>query len=390
MNEDDLQVLLQQYAGSGGIDGLIGGMSPPRSGLERALMNPLVQFGLGTLAANRGNYGALGPALGAGALAMQNAAHVQSQDKLRNLQSYMLLRKMALSDAAWKQAFGGGAPGAPGAPGGAGGGMASTGYAPADFAARVAVANQDVDKFIKAQQLGLDARKLDPAYIQKTEGIKAQEGARYAPDIKRVGPHGEETYNRPLDLGAPGSGPARGATPAQVKQEEKIAVNWADQYDAAQKAALAAGSRKNTYAAMQSMLPDFETGKAVPTITDLQAWGQSLGIDLGDVEKIGAKQAFDALSKQLALQNRNPSGGAGMPGSLSNQDRNYLTKTVPGLAMTKGGNYKMIEVASKLAQRDQEVAYIMEQYRKQYGTLDGGVQEALQQWADAHPLFGGK
>jgi hypothetical protein len=117
----------------------------------------------------------------------------------------------------------------------------------------------------------------------------------------------------------------------------------------------------------------------------VQAAAKSLGIDIG--EQLDAKQAAAALSKEMAMQMRNPAGGAGMPGAMSDADRRFLEQTVPGLSQTPGGNKLIIETNRRLAKRDQQVAKMAAAYRQKNGQLDDGFVQALQEWSNANPLF---
>lgn len=47
----------------------------------------------------------------------------------------------------------------------------------------------------------------------------------------------------------------------------------------------------------------------------------------------------------------------------------------------------MIELAVKLAKRNQEVAQMARVYRKKNGSIDEGFFEELQQFSDKNPLF---
>jgi hypothetical protein len=93
------------------------------------------------------------------------------------------------------------------------------------------------------------------------------------------------------------------------------------------------------------------------------------------------------LSNEMALELRNPSGGAGMPGAMSDQDRAFLANMTPGLGKTPGGNKLIIETARKIAKRDQEVAKMARAYRNKKGHFDYGFFDELQDYADKNPLF---
>jgi len=89
----------------------------------------------------------------------------------------------------------------------------------------------------------------------------------------------------------------------------------------------------------------------------------------------------------MALELRNPSGGAGMPGALSDKDREFLVSMTPGIAKTPGGNKLIIDTARKLAKRDQDVARLAREYRQRNGSMNEGFYAELQKYSDANPIF---
>ena len=171
------------------------------------------------------------------------------------------------------------------------------------------------------------------------------------------------------------------------EESKTVGKFFGDQYAEIQKAGIDAYGRINRLNRMEQLLSGLETGKFTPAMTEVQSALDSLGIKISP--NLDSAQAARALSNELALQKRNPSGGAGMPGALSDADRNYLSETVPGLGKTPGGNRLLIETDRRLAKRDQQVAQMAREYRKQNGHLDEGFYQQLQQFSEANPLFKG-
>lgn len=171
----------------------------------------------------------------------------------------------------------------------------------------------------------------------------------------------------------------------ETEEAKKIGGALAEQYTDAQKAAVNASQKLNRYERMEQLLEGVATGKLTPAITEVQAVGQSLGMTVDP--SLPAKQAVESLSNQIALELRNPAGGAGMPGQLSDKDREFLVSMTPNLAKTPEGNKLIIQTAKKLARRDQEVAKLARDYRKRKGKLDEGLFDDLQKYSDSHPLF---
>lgn len=217
-------------------------------------------------------------------------------------------------------------------------------------------------------------------------------GAKQAPMPWEYEPDGQGGFRmKPGVLSAKTQVAQAGADRNRVvfKQEgeesKTVGKFFGDQYAEIQKAGIDAYGKVNRLSRMEQLLSGLETGKFTPAMTEVKSALDSLGIKIDP--NLGSAQAAQALSNELALQMRNPSGGAGMPGAMSDADRNFLSATVPGLAKTPGGNRQLIETAKRLAQRDQQVAQMAREYRKQNGHLDEGFYQQLQQFSEANPLF---
>lgn len=172
----------------------------------------------------------------------------------------------------------------------------------------------------------------------------------------------------------------------QEREESKaVGKGFGEQFMDIQKSGLDAGGKIARFDRLGQLLDGVSTGKLTPTTTQIAALAQSVGLNIDD--KLPAKQAAEALSNEIALQLRNPSGGAGMPGALSDKDREFLVGMTPGIAKTPEGNRLIIETAKKLAKREQEVAKIAREYRKKNGGLDEGFYDELAAYSEKNPLF---
>lgn len=205
-----------------------------------------------------------------------------------------------------------------------------------------------------------------------------------------IGPDGQPRM-RPGVFNAKASiaqaGAARNNVNLMQEREESKTVGkyFGEQFADIQKAGMDAYGKVNRLNRLESLLQGVSTGKLTPAATEVKAALSSLGIDIDP--NLGAAQAAQAITNELALQMRNPSGGAGMPGAMSDKDREFLQATVPGLAKTPQGNKLLIESYRRLAQRDQQVAKAAREYRKQHGSLDEGFYEQLHAFSEANPLF---
>jgi len=174
--------------------------------------------------------------------------------------------------------------------------------------------------------------------------------------------------------------------PSQEKAESKtVGEFFGKTYADIQSAGLSATNKINKVERLNTLLDGVQTGKLTPFGVDVASTAASLGFKIDP--KLGNKQAADALSKEMALELRNPSGGAGMPGALSNSDREFLMSMTPGLTSDPAGRKLISESMVKMAKRDQEVAKIAREYRKKNGNLDEGFYEELAKFSEANPLF---
>jgi hypothetical protein len=134
-----------------------------------------------------------------------------------------------------------------------------------------------------------------------------------------------------------------------------------------------------------------DTNAAAPLKLKATQIAQALGLDptsFGLPENAGPAELINSISNKLAMQARNPAGGAGMPGAMSDADRAFLSQTVPGLDNSPQGMAAKIDVAEKVAQRQSEMSYLWNSGR--YEQTQEGFRQFKKDWADytkAHPLF---
>lgn len=174
-----------------------------------------------------------------------------------------------------------------------------------------------------------------------------------------------------------------------LKQEGEEAKSvgkfFGDAYASIQNAGFSAHSKVSRYNRLGELLEGVNTGKFSAAGLEVAKAGQSLGFNIDP--NIGNKEAAQALASEIALELRNPSGGAGMPGAMSDKDREFLVSMVPGLATTPQGRKQMLETAQKLAQRDVQVSKIARDYRKRNGAIDEGFYDELARYSEQNPLF---
>lgn len=100
----------------------------------------------------------------------------------------------------------------------------------------------------------------------------------------------------------------------------------------------------------------------------LRRIGSAFGFETEGVED---EMLFTSITRQMALSARNPDSGMGMPGSMSDADREFLVSLFPVLSNTPGGNALMVEAQIMKAQRNIEIRQMMNEYLEANGTLAG-------------------
>lgn len=171
----------------------------------------------------------------------------------------------------------------------------------------------------------------------------------------------------------------------ETEEAKTVGKGFGEQYNEIQKAGIGAQRTIDRATRLNQLLTDVETGKLTPVGKEISATARSLGFKVN--EKLPNLEAATALSNEMALELRNPSGGAGMPGALSDKDREFLVSMTPGIAQTPEGRKLITESMIKLAKRNQEVAKIARDYRKRTGTLDEGFYAELEAFSAQNPLF---
>lgn len=172
---------------------------------------------------------------------------------------------------------------------------------------------------------------------------------------------------------------------AQETEENKaIGKELGQQYAGIQSSGMQAPTRISKLQRMAQLSEGVTTGALTPALTDVAALADSLGVKVD--KNLGSKQAFEALSNEVALSLRSTGDGGGMPGAMSDKDREFLKAMTPSLSKTPEGNKLIIESGIKLEQRKQQVAQMAREYRAKNRTLEG-FSSALQKWSDANPIF---
>jgi hypothetical protein len=175
---------------------------------------------------------------------------------------------------------------------------------------------------------------------------------------------------------------------ANAEYQKKVAGDFADQRKSIMQSDFSAPGNIAKYQKIGQLLSDVDGGKFTPAGTELASALNSFGIKVD--RNLSNKQAAMALANEAALQLRSPSGGAGMPGALSNSDRDFLASMTPNQAQSADGRKQVIDAYIAVQKRNQQIGQFARNYEKKYGQLDNGFFGQLSAWSNSNPLFGGK
>jgi hypothetical protein len=133
------------------------------------------------------------------------------------------------------------------------------------------------------------------------------------------------------------------------------------------------------------LLGELEGGKLSPAGFELARLGNSLGLKLDP--NLSNKEAAAALSNEIALELRGTGEGGGMPGALSDADREFLKSMTPQMASTAEGRKQIIQSRTSVWRREIDVAGMARKYVKKYGRLDEDFFSQLSEWSSRNPIF---
>jgi hypothetical protein len=190
------------------------------------------------------------------------------------------------------------------------------------------------------------------------------------------------------------SQPAIGVSqsPGDKTYQDEAAKAAAAQYKQIQEAGFTAPNKIAKYQQLGALLENFDGNKLSPMGIEIARFAKLLRLNIDP--KLPNKEAAMALTNELALALRNPSGGEGMPGNLSDADRQFLVNSVPNLQQSAQGRRQMIDMQIKLLQRQADTAAMARKWVQRYGRIDAvnpvtgkSFFDNLQEWADRNPLF---
>lgn len=236
----------------------------------------------------------------------------------------------------------------------------------------------------------IDAQNVPPAVKEEMRRAYAAQVSGNNPAFDAMGTGALP----PMEGGGAGRGGQGGAgIPLQTEQSQAYATSRAKSYaemaPKLQQAGQDAASSLRNLDSLEQLFkdPNVAKGGAAENISSLKNLAASSGVD---IKGVGAEQGIQAITNKMALDSRSTAEGGGMPGAMSDADRNFLSNQQPGLNKTPEGRAIIIDNARKLAQRKIEVARMAQRYEQEHGQIDAGFDRQLQEYADKTQMFADK
>lgn len=239
------------------------------------------------------------------------------------------------------------------------------------------------DREIASIQKDLATKPLDPSsrqmLQQQLDDLQKQRQA-VAPDAAQAQP-------------TPGAGRGvQGGAGIPLESESSSAYNkerakgFAEQAGKIQTSGSQAASTLRNLDQLETLYkdPNVAKGALAENISGLKNLGASFGVDM---KGLSSEQAAEAITNKMSLEARSTADGGGMPGAMSDADRNFLKNMQPGLNKTAEGRALIIDAARKTAQRQLDVARMATEYEQTNGRLDAGFDKVVRDYAAKNQLF---
>jgi hypothetical protein len=173
---------------------------------------------------------------------------------------------------------------------------------------------------------------------------------------------------------------------AETEQDKAIGKARGELYSTLNQGAGKAQARITALSAIESLMSGVETSALTPIGNKFASYAKAAGINIDP--NLPAKEAAQSFMNQLALESRSTAEGGGMPGAMSDKDREFLISMNPNMGQTTQGRQILINVQKRMAQRQKELAQWAREYRTlNNGTFDEGFQDFATAKAEQKPLF---
>jgi hypothetical protein len=199
-----------------------------------------------------------------------------------------------------------------------------------------------------------------------------------------------DAYARQLTGGGAMAGPGGPGIPLQTEEQSAYgtarAKDFAGQASNYSKGGQQGASTLRSLDELRTLYsdPNVAKGAAAENISGLKNLASSFGVD---IKGLGSEQAAQAITNKMALDLRSTADGGGMPGAMSDADREFLKALTPNLTKSPEGRNKIMDAQQKVAQRNIDVARLANQYEQQNGRIDAGFDKVVQDYAAKNQLF---
>ena len=174
--------------------------------------------------------------------------------------------------------------------------------------------------------------------------------------------------------------------PGQKKAMEVIGKGVGESITKRNQQAFEARNQNNQLGMVKAAIADgARTGFGEETILNLRSFGQTLGIDTGD---LSGPELIRKTSNEMALRLRNPESGLGLTGNTSNKDLDFLKNSVIGLGRTEAGNLKIIDAMERFNKLKMAVAEEQNRIIENNGGVPPmDIDSQLMKFVDSYPIF---
>lgn len=238
---------------------------------------------------------------------------------------------------------------------------------------------------IPQTRAGFAARYSPQSDVLRTTAPNAQDALKIVQDAEARGQQASVT--------APGAPRGMGPSAAEAAAATTTAKERAEGGVKFEQAILDSGRvARNNVTQLQILAPMLEkmpTGPIYNTMLNGAALFKQFGLDVGEIgRQVGPAQASEAILNRMALAVRNPAGGEGMPGAMSDPDREFLLRTIPNLSKSPDGNKMLIKIMTALEERKVNEATIVN--KMQSANMNSNqIRDALSQYAQKNSLSAG-
>lgn len=206
-----------------------------------------------------------------------------------------------------------------------------------------------------------------PAYVKSSEPTEIEKLQQLRDALPPGDPRRREIDQRIQALG-------RGQQQSQYDKTNDEAL--AKLNDEISTRAMSSFADKSMLTTLRTALndPNADQGALGATNLALKKYLNAFGIDAGNTS---SAEMVNALGNQLALRLRDPSNGAGMPGALSDSDREFLKSMVASLGNSPEANQKIVDYYMALQEKNIDLDALRQNYIAKNGRLDDGFRAQM-------------